>query len=148
VKNSVQNPYKNILAPTDFERQSKQSVIFAKNIFPTSKIKIVHVYETFHESGPYAVENISLMKYNQTVKAYAENNLKFFLKNVDIKDADAIDGKENSIDALAEYIEDGKYDLVVVGSRGISGFGALLGSVASFIAREVENDVLVYVPID
>ncbi len=59
-----------------------------------------------------------------------------------------LDGKENSIDVLAKYIEDGKYDLVVVGSRGISGFGALLGSVASFIAREVENDVLVYVPID
>ncbi len=148
VKNSVQNPYKNILAPTDFERQSKQSVIFAKNIFPTSKIKIVHVYETFHESGPYTVKNINLMKYNQTVKAYAENNLKYFLKDIDIKDADALDGKENSIDALAKYIEDGKYDLVVVGSRGISGFQVLLGSVASFIAREVENDVLVYVPIN
>ncbi len=150
VKNSVKNPYNNILAPTDFESQSKQSVIFAKNIFPTSKIKILHVYETFHESGPYVVKNISLMKYNQTVKAYAENNLKFFLKDADVKevDADVIEGKEKTIDVLAKYIEDGKYDLTVVGSRGISSFGALLGSVASFIAREVENDVLVYVPID
>lgn len=148
VKNSVKNPYKNILAPTDFERQSKQSVVFAKNIFPTSKIKIVHIYETFYETRPYVVKNISLMKYNQTVKAYAENNLKYFLKNVDIKDGEVLEAKEKTIDALVEYIKDAKYDLIVVGSRGISGFQALLGSVASFVAREIENDVLVYVPMD
>ena len=32
VKNSVKNSYKNIIAPTDFERQSKLSVLFAKNL--------------------------------------------------------------------------------------------------------------------
>lgn len=59
VKNSVQKSYKNIIAPTDFEIQSKQSIIFTKNIFPTAKIKILHVYGTFHNTGPYEVQSNS-----------------------------------------------------------------------------------------
>lgn len=89
-----------------------------------------------------------LMKCNQTAKTYAENNLKFFSKNLGIKKEKVMDGKKDTLETLTRYIKKGTYDLVVVGSRGTSGFQALLGSVASFILREVPNDVLAYVPID
>jgi len=41
VKNSAKEAYQNILAPTDFNIQSKQSILFAQNIFPDAKIKVV-----------------------------------------------------------------------------------------------------------
>ena len=53
VKKSVKGGYQNILAPTDFEIQSKQSVLFAKNIFPKAKISAIHASETIYMEGPY-----------------------------------------------------------------------------------------------
>lgn len=145
VKNSVKNPYKNILAPTDFEMQSKQSVLFAKSIFPTSKINIVHAFETIYMEGPYAVVGRDLSQYNDVAKSCAEKDLKDFMKDVAVKKGKVIDGEFYTKEALIEYIKDGAYDLVVVGSRGTAGFNALLGSVATYILRETSSDVLVYV---
>jgi len=145
VKNSVKKPYKNIIAPTDFEMQSKQSVLFAKNIFPTSKINIVHAFETIYMEGPYAVVGRDLSQYNDVAKSCAKKDLKEFMKAVSVKKGEVIDGEFYTKEALINYIKDGSYDLVVVGSRGTAGFNALLGSVATYILRESSSDVLVYV---
>jgi hypothetical protein len=55
VKKSVKDSYQNILAPTDFEIQSKQSVLFVKNIFPKAKISVIHASETIYIEGPYSI---------------------------------------------------------------------------------------------
>ena len=151
VKNSVKNPYQNIVAPTDFQTQSKQSVLFAKNIFPAAKIKAVHAYEAFYAvgiytAGSYTLESLDIEQYDEAAKATAENNLKEFMQDVDIGKGKVIDGELNSKEALLNYINKGSYDLVVIGSRSTSGFKVLLGSVASSILREAPTDVLVYVP--
>ncbi|WP_415406147.1 universal stress protein [Sulfurovum sp. CS9] len=153
VKNRVKDPYKNIVAPTDFQVQSKQSILFAKNIFPAVKIKAVHTYETFYAEGIYAagsytLEGLDIQEYNKAVKASGKNDLKKLMKDLSIKKGKIIDGEPNSKEALLKYINKGSYDLVVIGSRGTSGFKALLGSVASSILRETPTDVLIYVPID
>jgi len=153
VKNSVKDPYKNILAPTDFQTQSKQSVLFAKNICPSAKINAVYAYEAFYAvgiytAGSYTLEGLDIEQYNEAAKATAENNLKEFMRDVDIGKGKVIDGEFNSKEALLQYIKKGSYDLVVVGSRGTTGFKALLGSVASSILRESPTDVLIYVPVD
>lgn len=146
VNNSVKAPYKNILAPTDFEMQSKQSVLFAKNAFPTAKINIVHAFETIYMDGPYAVVGRDLSQYNDVAKSCAKKDLKAFMKEVSVKNAEVIDGEFYTKEALINYIKAGSYDLVVVGSRGTAGVNALLGSVATYILRESSSDVLVYVP--
>ena len=151
VKSSVKNPYHNIVAPTDFQVQSKQSVLFAKKIFPAAKIKAVHAYEAFYPvgiytAGSYTLETLDIEQYDEAAKASAENNLKEFMQDVDIGKGKIIDGELNNKEALLKYINKGSYDLVVVGSRGTAGFKALLGSVASSILREALTDVLVYVP--
>lgn len=157
VKNSVKNSYRNILALTDFGMQSKQSILFAKNIFPASKIKVLHVYEAFYSTTPYVdyvtnpydtTEVIDFEKYKKAVKTAAQNSLKEFLQDVSLKKGGVIDGKWDTKETLLKYIKKDTYDLVVFGSRGTSGLKALLGSVASFILKEAPNDVLVYVPID
>ena len=151
VKNSVKEPYQNILAPTDFNTQSKQSILFAKNIFTDAKIKAIHTYEAFYASGiytadSYTLEGLDLQQYNKAVRISAQNDLKKFIKDLDIKKGGIINGEFNSKESLLKYINKGSFDLVVIGSRGTAGFKALLGSVASSILRGSSTDVLVYVP--
>lgn len=151
VKNRVKDPYNNILAPTDFGIQSKQSVLFAKSICPSAKMKAVYAYEAFYPVGMYTVgtytlETLDIEQYNESAKAFAKNNLKEFMQDVDIGKGKVIDGGFNSKEVLLKYIKKESYDLVVVGSRGTAGFKALLGSMASSILRETPTDALVYVP--
>ena len=151
VKNSAKEPYQNILAPTDFQTQSKQSILFAKDIFTEAKMKIIHAYEAFYTAGlytadSYSMESFDIQQYNDVIKTSAQNNLKKLLKELSLKKGGIIDGDLNSKDALLKYINKGSYDLVVIGSRGTTGFNALLGSFASSILRKSSTDVLVYVP--
>jgi len=146
VKSSVKDPYQNIVAPTDFQSQSKQSILFAKNIFPAAKVNAVHSSEVIYVDGPYTVVGPNYVKYNEVAKACAEKDLKDLMKDLSVDKGKIIDGEGNSKKVLLKYINKGSYDLVVVGSRGTAGFKALLGSVASSILRETPTDVLVYVP--
>lgn len=146
VNNSAKKPYKNILAATDFGMQSKQSVLFVKNAFPTVKINVVHAFETIYMEGPYAVVGRDLSQYNDVAKSCAQKDLKEFMKAVSVKKGEVIDGEFYTKEALINYIKNGSYDLVVVGSRGTAGVNALLGSVAAYILRESSSDILVYVP--
>ena len=146
VKNNAKEIYQNIVAPTDFQTQSKQSILFAQNIFPAAKINLINSSEVIYVDGPYTVVGPDYVEYNKAAKAHAKRELKDFMKDLSIKKGKIIDGDGNSKKVLLDYINKGSYDLVVVGSRGTLGFNALLGSVASSILRETTVDVLVYVP--
>ncbi len=146
VKNSAKTPYKNIIAPTDFGMQSKQSILFAKDIFPSAKINVVNAFDTIYMEGPYAVVGRDLSQYNEVAKSCAKSDLKNFMQEVSVKKGKVIDGELYTKETLVNYIEEGLYDLVVVGSRGTVGLNALLGSVANYILRETSKDILVYVP--
>lgn len=146
VKNPAKQPYQNILAPTDFETQSKQSILFAKNILPASKLNMVNVFEIIYFEGPYAVVGRDLSQFNDVAKSSAKKSMKDFMKELSVKKGKVIEAELDLKETLLEYIDESSYDLVVVGSRGTAGFNALLGSVASYLLREVSSDVLVYVP--
>ena len=148
VKNNAKKAYKNIVAPTDFQMQSKQSILFSKNIFPRAKIDIVNAFETVYVmEAPYAtMGGPDFLEYNTVALTSAKREMKKFIKEVSVKKGNVIDGEFDSKAALVKYINKDSYDLVVVGSRGTAGFGALLGSVAAYTLRESSCDVLVYVP--
>jgi nucleotide-binding universal stress UspA family protein len=146
VKNSVKEKYKNILAATDFQRESSESVRYVKNLCPDTKISAVHSSETIYMGGPYAIEGIDFIEYNIMAKKYARKDLKDFMKEHSIEKGKVIDGGLDSKEALIKYIQKGSYDLVVIGSRSTSGFNALLGSVASTLLKDSPTDILVYVP--
>ena len=151
VKNKAKKPYANIVAPTDFDRQSKQSILFVQNICTTGKISLVNAYEAFYATdiytaGSYTLENIDIEMYDKAAKTASQNHMKVLKKELGIKKGRVIDGALNSKDELVKYIEKGSYDLVVLGSRGTSGALALLGSVTYTLLREASTDILVYVP--
>lgn len=150
VKNNAKGVYKNIVAPTDFQVQSKQSILFAKNVFSKSKIDIVNAFETVYiMEAPYAtIGGPDLLEYNTVALSSAKREMKKFIKAVSVKTGKVIDGEFDSKEALINYINKGSYDLMVVGSRGTAGFSVLLGSVSTYLFRETSSDVLVYVPVD
>jgi len=146
VKESVKDVYKNIVAPTDFQTQSKQSILFAKGLFTFAKIKPVHSSETIYLEGPYTTIGQDLTQYNEIAKACAERDLKALTKELSIEKGKLLDGAVNSKKRLLAYINKGAFDLTVIGSRGSAGLNVLLGSIASSIIRKANTDVLVYVP--
>lgn len=149
VKNNVKGVYKNIVAPTDFQVQSKQSILFVKNIFSRSKIDIVNAFETVYAmEAPYATMGPDFLEYNTVALASAKKEMKKFIKEVSVKTGKVIDGEFDRKGALVNYINKGSYDLVVVGSRGTAGFGPLLGSVSTYLLRETMGDALIYVPVE
>lgn len=151
VKNKVKKAYKDIVAPTDFAMQSKQSILFVKNICTSANISLVNAYEAFYSTdlytaGAYSLENIDIEMYDKAAKSASQNQMKALKKELGIKKGRVIDAALNSKDELVKYIDKGSYDLVVLGSRGTSGALSLLGSVAYTLLREVKTDILVYVP--
>ncbi len=145
VKKSVKEKYQNILAPTDFQRESTESVQYVKRLCPDTNISAVHSSETIYLGGPYTIEGIDVVEYNVVAKKYARKDLKDFMKEHDIKKGKILDGGVNSKEALIKHIKKGSYDLVVIGSRSTSGLNALLGSVASTLLKDSPTDILVYV---
>lgn len=148
VKNSVKEAYKNIIAPTDFQRQSEQSIVFAKNIFPSAKITLLHAFEVLYLiDGPYTYTMIGrdYTEYYNEAKSGAKRVMKDLMKKVSVDDTKVIDGQLDSKDELVDYINAHKYDLAVVGAGGSRAAKALLGSVANHILREAKSDVLLYI---
>ncbi|QOY51135.1 universal stress protein [Candidatus Sulfurimonas baltica] len=145
VKKSVEGNYQNILAPTDFEIQSKQSILIAKNIFPKAKISVIHASETIDMEGPYTEHGYDLAHYNKMAKARAKKEMKDFIKNVSAEKGKVIDGKLDNKKVILQYIKKDSCDLVLIGSQGTAGLKALLGSVASYILNTSPCDVLIYV---
>ncbi len=145
VKNSAKKAYENIVAPTDFEAASRESILFAKTIFPSSKLNVVNVFETIYFEGPYALVGRDLSQFNPVAKKVAKDDMKAFMKEVGVKKGKVIDADLDLKATLLEYISKETFTLTVVGSKGTAGLNALLGSVAAYILREASSDVLVYV---
>jgi len=148
VKKRVKGNYQDILAPTNFEIQSKQSVLIAKNIFPKAKISVFHASEKIYIEGPYTVVGDDLSHYNKMAKVCAKKEMKDFIKDVSAEKGEVLDGKPDNKKVILKYIEKNSCDLVVIGSQGTTGLKALLGGVATYILQRSPCDVLVYVPKD
>ncbi|CAA6803804.1 MAG: Unknown protein [uncultured Sulfurovum sp.] len=143
VKNAVKDTYKNIVAPTDFQTQSKQSILLAKILFKSATIKPVHSFETIYLEGPYTTMGQDMTPYNEAAKVCAKRDIKKLTKNLSIEKGKVLDGTLNNKKALVSYINKGTFDLTVIGSAGLH---AHLGSMASSIIRDSKTDVLVFVP--
>lgn len=149
VKKSVKEAYKTIVAPTDFQKESKKSILFAKNIFPSAKFSLLNAFETLYlieDPYTYTISGNNYLEFYKIAKTESKREMEKFKKTVGIKNAKVIDGELDSKLELVKYINKNNYDLTVVGSGGNRVMKVLLGSVANYLLREVKNDILVYVP--
>ncbi|MDD3591082.1 MAG: universal stress protein [Sulfurovum sp.] len=151
VKNKSKEPYRKITVLTDFGMHSKLGAAYAKKVFPSAKMKVVHAYEPFYAAGiytsnGYGFQGFDFEKYRQDVKLSAHKGLNALKADLGIEKSKLIEGGIEVRKTLLDYVKKNPCDLLVIGSRGTSGLQALLGSMASYLLAEAPSDVLVYVP--
>jgi nucleotide-binding universal stress UspA family protein len=142
VKCRPRHAYKNILVATDFSDCSLQALNTAAELFPDSRLHLVHAYHEPHSAW------LSSDQVTQDVKAKEQAALARFLAKPQIADTifERMNGSVEKGDlgpVLARKISATKSDLVVLGTHGRSGFSrATLGSNVQHVLGWVGEDIL------
>ncbi|WP_316505267.1 universal stress protein [Nitrosopumilus sp.] len=136
------NEIKNILVPLDGSDTSKKGLEKAIYIAKLSGAKITGM----HVVVVYPTLASAVTKYRDFLTKKAEKMLETTKEQCEKQkiqfESKIFHGKPAS--QIAEFAKKGKIDLIVIGSRGISGFkGAILGSVANTVVQKSKISVLV-----
>ena len=132
----------NILVPLDSSKDSVGGLDKAISIAKQSdgKITAIHVVTV----APTLASTV--INYKKFLTKKAETMLEMAGKKCEKQEVDftskILHGSPAS--KIAEFAEKGKFDIVVIGSRGIGGIkGAILGSVANTVVHKSKVSVLV-----
>jgi len=142
VKNGYKE-YKNILIPTDLSKKSKEAIEFMKKNFDAN-FSLVYGYETIATTmGMYDIGYIDMVEFQEENREIAQELLDAFSKDVGIE-GELTDASFSLPYGILEYIESKSPDLVVTASHS-SDKNFLFGSTSSYIAKEANSDVLIFV---
>lgn len=155
VKNHPKKAYKKILVPVDFSIPSKKALNYSLQLFPSSSLKLIHVgdyqYEDLlnKEKINQEISKNKLNKIRKSIIFYLENKMKKFIKG---------HGKhlnKHPYSIMLGYpgptiLNEAKKfnpDLIIMGTQGHGRIHYLfIGSVASWVLAETNNDVLLVPP--
>ena len=137
-----ENDIKHILVPLDGSDTSKKGMEKAIYLAKLSGANITGI----HVVVVYPTLASTVTKYRDFLTKKAEKMLESTKDHCEKQKvhftSKILHGKPAS--KIAEYAKKEKIDLIVIGSRGISGFkGAILGSVANTVAQKSKISVLV-----
>lgn len=135
-----------ILVAVDGSEKSKKAIDKVKKLVGTSDNEVVIITVINTLGSPYIADPEIKMRLNKENIEYGENILKEALErfgdhpgkvNTMLKDGDI--GEEIIVEA-----EEGDYDLVVMGSRGLGTFSrTFLGSVSNRVVNHIKKSVLI-----
>lgn len=136
---------KKILVATDGSNNSDRALVEAKKQaeYTSGKITILHIVEDldqYHETESHTISINDLL----------ENEGQIVLKD-SLKLFDDFKGEINTklrrgnpADQIIKEAKDGNYDLIIMGSRGLSTFSrAILGSVSNKVLSHTDKNVLI-----
>lgn len=148
VKNNCKAQYENIVAFSDFSEVSLAAINFSKKFFHKNDIKMVSVYKQASEVIlRYYDEYDNKQEVQAEIREKKQEEFKKFIEENNIDNAELIEEFYSISDALLNYVEDDKNDLVVLGSRGVNNSNSFLyGSTTSYLMEHLKKDILVYVP--
>jgi len=140
---------KNMLFATDFSPTADAAGLIAKQIAQRYAAKIygLHVkpIENYVNYAAAAPEAWAAM--TEASERATEENTKFLNDQLNGVDHEVLIEEGNIWDVISQLIDQKEIDLVVLGTRGRTGFGkALLGSVAEQILRQSPCPVLTVGP--
>jgi nucleotide-binding universal stress UspA family protein len=147
VKRRPRTAYRRVLVPVDFSDHSRSALEFALGLVPDAKFQIMHAYEGVERQlWRTDVTPSDIMHHRREFAKTARAEMRAFLGTIQRDRSKISSGiwfgrAPHVIELVAERFP---ADLVVVGSasrRGLSRF--FLGSVAEYVMRHVEGDVLV-----
>lgn len=140
--------FENILVPFDLTKQSTRAVKVALDVAKTrnSKVTLLTCLEgdAWHHYYYDGDADRALIKQQKKVaKKYLEK-LEPTAKKYGITLKSKIIPSKNVVKDIVTFAKTGKYDLVVIGSHGRSGFDKwLLGSVANGVSQKVHCPVMI-----
>ena len=149
VKNEAKDIYQNILAPTNLSNYSKESILFANELFAEASKKYLYAFENISEleAMTYRIDDKEWKNAQKSLKEDAKIELEKFVKDVGGGEMALIDFSAAINEDLLEYIKKDKPDLLVLGSKGVGNLNSFIfGGTASFLVKKSPIDVLVYVP--
>ena len=136
-----------ILACTDGSEHSLKAIEEAAKIaagLNDAEVTVVNVDEVIPDTPYFSEESLKEMEGRN--RAEREEFLAEAVKILEGKDIkfNTMIKKGHPASTIIELAAEGKFDVVVIGSRGMGGFKqALLGSVSNAVAQAVEANVLI-----
>lgn len=143
VKKRAYEPYKQIVAGTDFSAGSAKAIMTAAQMFPNASIHVLHAWQV-----PFQAFNKDAYVADQT-QAEHQKRLDTFMGHLakygdNLRNATGEVVRGDAIEAMRKGLQLTPDALVVLGSHGESGFRqATIGSVVSDLLLFLEADTLV-----
>lgn len=155
VKNLSKKPYKKILVPVDFSPTSKKAFNYALQLFPNTRLNLIHAGDHEYEdllNKEEKEENFTknkIAKIRKAILLYLENKMKQFIK-----------GHNKQLGKNSFHIQLGypgpiilneskkkNCDLIIMGTQGHGRLYYLfIGSVANWVLKETNKDILLVPP--
>jgi len=147
LKGKAPESFKKVCLAHDLSKHAQSAFEFFLNLIPPEedgKLTLLHVEETIELSMVDAIME-GLTKKIEEEKINYLNSLLERAKEKRWKAELVVKKHSNTVDGIVEFVKEGDYDLLVMGSRGLSGLKrVLLGSTSSQVLRRVEVPVLIH----
>jgi nucleotide-binding universal stress UspA family protein len=147
LKGKAPESFKKVCLAHDLSKHAQSAFEFFLNLIPPEedgKLTLLHVEETIELPMVDALTK-GLIKKIEEEKINYLNSLLERAKEKGWKAELVVKKHSNTADGIVEFIKEGDYDLLVMGSRGLSGLKrVLLGSTSSQVLRRVEVPILIY----
>lgn len=146
-------PFKNVLVPVDYSEPSRRALELAVSLDAAAKITVVHAWDR-----PSYVANELVVHADGTrrslselIRENAEREMTEFLKRAAVGSSIQLEHRLLSGEPVTVILEEAAkhgYDLMVVGTRGVTGVTRLLlGSVTEKLIRLSPIPVLAVPPV-
>jgi nucleotide-binding universal stress UspA family protein len=151
VKKAQRAPYHRLLAAMDFSDTAKRALRFALRVVPKARVILLHVYDLSQMAAP-AIDRMTSEEFLRLQGEFEGEQRARLTALAGELGLDPV--KVNSVvrygypgQVINAAIAEARADLVVIGTRGLTGLRhLLLGSVAEHVLRESSCDVLVAPP--
>jgi nucleotide-binding universal stress UspA family protein len=147
LKGKAPKGFKKVCLAHDLSKHAQSAFEFFLNLVPPEedgRLTLLHVEETIELPMVDALTE-GLTKKIEEEKVNYLNSLVERAKEKGWKAELVVKKHSNTADGIVEFIKEGDYDLLVMGSRGLSGLKrVLLGSTSSQVLRKAEVPILIH----
>ena len=147
LKGKAPEGFRKVCLAHDLSKHAQSAFEFFLNLVPPEedgRLTLLHVEETIELPMVDALTE-ELTKKIEEEKINYLNSLVERAKEKGWKAELVVKKHSNTADGIVEFIKEGDYDLLVMGSRGLSGLKrVLLGSTSSQVLRKAEVPILIH----
>jgi len=121
VKRDTASPYRHLFIPTNLSEHSKQNILIAKSMFPSTTQSYIHAYETISDlqAKTYQIASSEAKAIQLRDEADAEKALRNFADRIAKGDMSVIAYNVTVSETILERIRASGADLLVLDAKGV-----------------------------